>query len=305
MTPSQRHAVRLSEVRERLNAIGALEGDDYTDEIRSEEATLQTEYKDLERRYRSALLVEEADEQAALESEPDTEQRERIELRSRANLGQYLVNALRGRAATGAEAELQDAAGIGDGIPLELWDVPTETRADAPTGAPGTVGVNLDPIRPMVFANSIAPRLGIDMPRVGSGTYATATITTALSSGAKGKSADTDSTAATFTATTATPKRVSARLSVTLEDIAAVGQANFESALRENAGAGAVRRTGRPGNQRQRDRAEPHRHIPASYRSECPGVGCCELERLRIPARGWRRWPVGQHHSGRVNRGEP
>ena len=37
-----------------------------------------------------------------------------------------------------------------------------------------------------------------------------------------------DSTAATFTVTSATPKRVSARLSLTLEDIAAVGQANFE-----------------------------------------------------------------------------
>jgi len=34
--------------------------------------------------------------------------------------------------------------------------------------------------------------------------------------------------------TTAAPKRVSARLELTLEDIAAVGQANFESILREN-----------------------------------------------------------------------
>ena len=68
---------------------------------------------------------------------PDAEQRERGELRSRASLGRYLVNALRGRAATGAEAELQEAAGSGDGIPLELWDVPTETRADAATGALG------------------------------------------------------------------------------------------------------------------------------------------------------------------------
>ena len=44
----------------------------------------------------------------------------------------------------------------------------------------------------------------------------------------------TDSTAATFTVSTATPKRISARLSIAIEDIAAVGQANYESALREN-----------------------------------------------------------------------
>ena len=40
--------------------------------------------------------------------------------------------------------------------------------------------------------------------------------------------------AGAITVTTATPKRVSARLELALEDIAAVGQANFESILREN-----------------------------------------------------------------------
>ena len=96
------------------------------------------------------------------------------------------------------------------------------------------MGVNLDPIRPAVFANSIAPRLGIEMPRVGSGTYATGTIGTSQTAEAKAKSAAIAATAGAITVTTATPKRVSARLELTLEDIAAVGQANFESILREN-----------------------------------------------------------------------
>ncbi len=89
-------------------------------------------------------------------------------------LTNYLLAAARGRMVDGAEAELQAASGIsGHGIPLELWDVPTEQRGAegeretrAITPAPGTVGVNLDPIRPAVFANSIAPRLGVEMPRV-------------------------------------------------------------------------------------------------------------------------------------------
>lgn len=235
MTTAQRIRLRLSEVRSRLNEISGLEGDDFTDEVRSEAKSLQTEYRDLETRHQAAIVAE--GEEVTAPAAPDAEMRERIELRSRASLGAYLMAAMRGRQVTGAEAELRDAAGIGDGIPLELWDVPapTEERAgDVTTGAPGTVGVNLDPIRPMVFANSIAPRLGIEMPRVKSGTYATATITTALTAAAKAKGGAAESTAAAFTVSTATPKRVSARMSLTLEDIAAVGQANFESVLREN-----------------------------------------------------------------------
>ena len=144
--------------------------------------------------------------------------------------------------ADGAESELQAAAGVsGHGIPLELWDVPIERRdgegereTRAITPSPGTTGVNLDPIRPAVFANSIAPRLGIEMPRVKSGTFASGTITTSQSATALAKSAAAVGAAGAITVTTATPKRISARLELTLEDIATVGQANFESILREN-----------------------------------------------------------------------
>ena len=138
---------------------------------------------------------------------------------------------------SGPEAELRSAAGIGDGIPMELWDVPAEgqeTRADAPTGAPGTVGVNLDRIRPAVFAASIAPRIGIEMPRVESGSYASATISTSLTAGSHAKVGKAEATAAAFTVQTVTPKRISARLGIRVEDVASVGQANFESILREN-----------------------------------------------------------------------
>ena len=72
------------------------------------------------------------------------------------------------------------------------------------------------------------------MPRVMSGTYASATISTSLSAGAAAKGAAADATAAAFTVTAVTPKRISARLSIQIEDIAAVGQANFEAVLREN-----------------------------------------------------------------------
>ena len=132
----------------------------------------------------------------------------------------------------GAEAELQAAAGV-QNIPLELWDIPHPEQRDV-TPAPGTTSINLDAIRPAVFANSIAPRLGIEMPRVMSGTYASGTITTSQDAAAKAKSAAAEGTAGAITVTSATPKRISARLELTLEDIATVGPENFESILREN-----------------------------------------------------------------------
>ena len=156
--------------------------DELNDEQRSELDTIEKGTADLERQLRAAQVAveqEEAEQRDAAQTDaPDAETRERIELRGKASLGNYLVAAARGRMVDGAEAELQSAA-WGDSrppgvsaaaIPLEIFDLPrpaeqrdAETRAI--TEAPGTVGVNLDPIRPAIFANSIAPRLGIQMPR--------------------------------------------------------------------------------------------------------------------------------------------
>ena len=219
--------------------------DALSDEQRSELDTIEKGRPDLERQIRAATVAHEDEEKEAetrAATEPDAERRERVELRSKAQLTTYFLNAARGRMADGAESELQAAAGVsGHGIPLELWDVPIERRdgegereTRAITPSPGTTGVNLDPIRPAVFANSIAPRLGIEMPRVKSGTFASGTITTSQSATALAKSAAAVGAAGAITVTTATPKRISARLELTLEDIATVGQANFESILREN-----------------------------------------------------------------------
>ena len=229
MLKSQKLTLRASEIRAKLNDLSGL--DSLDDDQRAELDRLSTEYRDVESQRRAAILAE--DEGVTTPAEPDAEMRERVELRSRASLTTFFTNAAKGRLASGAERELQSAAGVGEGIPLELWDVQTETRAV--TAAPGTgTGVNLDPIRPQVFAASIAPRLSIEMPRVPSGTFSSATISTGLTAAAKAKSGAATATAAALTVSTATPKRVSARLELTLEDIASVGAENFESALREN-----------------------------------------------------------------------
>ena len=158
-----------------------------------------------------------------------------MELRGRASVGRYLSAALRGRAPDGAEAELAAAAGV-DGIPMELWQYPEERRDEdrAITPAPGTVGLNLDVLRPAVFAPSIASRLMIDMPVVQSGTYATATLGAGATADAVDKGDAVPDTAATWTPVSTTPHRVGAALDLSLEDIAAVGAENFESVLRQH-----------------------------------------------------------------------
>ena len=240
MTPTQK---RLRELRERQSKERQKMAelslvDELSEEQRAELDTIEAGTPDLERQTRAAVIAAETEEReaetAADATGPDAEQRERIELRAKASLTTFLRARIEGRQVDGPEAELQKAAGIGGGIPLELWDTAETTERRDPTEAPGTVGVNLDRIRPAVFANSIAPRLGIEMPRVMSGTYASATITTSLSAGPVAKAADADAAAAAFQVTAVTPKRISARLSIQIEDIAAVGQANFESILREN-----------------------------------------------------------------------
>ena len=238
MTTKQKLLVEQSEKRQALNTL--LAKDELQDSDRKELEGLTKRAQEIEVEMRAAILAEP---EPQLETRHmvhglDAEQRERLELRSQASLTNFLTRYMSGKMPQGRELELQQAAKVGEGIPLELWDTPRsmglETRADVVTGTPSTVGVNLDRIRPAVFAKSIAPMMGVEMPRVESGTFASATIDTSLTAAAKAKGAVTDSAAATFTVSTATPKRISARLSIAIEDIAAVGQANYESALREN-----------------------------------------------------------------------
>ena len=233
MTKGQKIQLEMSERRESVNAL--LAKDEINEEERGKLSADTKRLQELETEHRAAIAVEGAEPTQTGASTVDAETRERVELRSKATLTNYLLAAARGRLVSGAEAELAAAAGIDGGIPLELWDVAenrTEDRATA--DAPSTTGVNLDQIRPAVFANSIASRLGIEMPRVESGAFATATITTSQEAGSHAKGSSAAGVAGAMTVTSVTAKRISARLELTLEDIATVGASNFESILRQN-----------------------------------------------------------------------
>ena len=247
MTRLQELQLKQSEIREKLNTL--LGKESRTEAEDTELRELTADAQKLEPEIRAALVAEGDDERAAREAAEaagvDPETRERLELRSRATLGGFLLSALQGRLPGGAEAEYAAACGVTDGFPVDLFeqDRPpetrtVETRADAVSPAPATgQGATLAPIQPFVFADSIAPRLGIQMPQVGSGNYSEATISTKLTAAAKNKGDAQESTAAAITPVTASPRRISARLSVAMEDVAQIGVGNFEAALRENARA--------------------------------------------------------------------
>ena len=167
----------------------------------------------------------------------DAETRERVELRGKFSLTRAFQAAVAGRGFTGPEAELQAAGGFeGAQIPLEVFEpMPrADTEIRAVSEAPGTTGINLMPIQPFVFSESVAPKLMIDMPQVESGSFAHGTISQAVTADAVAKSALVPQTAAVITVQTTTPHRIGASVGFAAEDIAAVGQDNFESILRQN-----------------------------------------------------------------------
>ena len=239
MTKAQKLEIRASEIREKLNELSGL--DELTDEQKTEVDGLTTEYRDVETRRRAAIVAEEKEEREAREAaglELDAESRERLELRSKVRVLDFVHAAMRGRVLAGEAAEYSQAEGASGDIPLALFEAdPREARdteARAVTGSPGTVGVNMAPIQPAIFAPSIAATMGIDMPMVASGTFGQARINASLTAEAKAKGDAVDATAATFGVATATPKRVSARLEFLAEDVASAGVSNFEAALRQN-----------------------------------------------------------------------
>ena len=242
MTPTQKRLrdLRDRQSRERGRMAELSLVDELTDEQRAELDTIERGTPDLERQTRAATVALEDKEREAetRDAAPGAEERERIELRSRCRVGNILAAALAGRGPTGPEAEHQSDLGFATSdIPTELWQRPErrdarETRAI--TATPSTVGVNMADVEPFVFAPSIASRLGISFRSVPSGTYAVPTITTAPSTAApKAKSGAADATAGAMTVTSATPKRVPARLELAVEDVAAFGNETFEASLRE------------------------------------------------------------------------
>ena len=230
MSTKSKLQLRISEIRTKLREIA--EADDLSDELRESVEPLKIELRDSEVKLQACLLAEEnQDDHVDTSSPVDQETRERLELRSKVKISDILRGVERGRVSPEIR-EYQSACNAGsDEIPFDLFEI--EERAVTPAPASGT-GVNVQRIVPAVFAMSAAGMLGIQMPRVQSGTPSWLRITTNQSAGFKSKGADATATAGALTPISTTPHRLSARLEITIEAAAEVGIGTFEAMLRSN-----------------------------------------------------------------------
>ena len=94
MMPSQRLRLEASQKRQRLNELLNLAELDA--EQRSEMDTLTTRMQEIEVETRAAIVVESAEVETRKLNEPDAEMRERVQLRTQAQLSNYLIAAARG-----------------------------------------------------------------------------------------------------------------------------------------------------------------------------------------------------------------
>ena len=217
-------AVRLSEVRERLNTLSGME--DLTEEHRAEIDSLTGEYKDLEARGRAAALAQEAE--TLNPAPPDPEKRSLIEA---ASVGEIVEAAIEKRSTSGATKELQDELGLmPDSIPLDLLEV----RTTGVTPAPADTGAVQQPIISYVFPDSAHAFLGIPTPRVPVGDQVYTVLTTGTSPGTPAKGADQDHSTGAFTASVLSPARIQASMFFAREDRAVLR--GIEEALRQNLG---------------------------------------------------------------------
>ena len=180
MLKSQKLQIARHKTITRLNEIGELEGDAYTDEIRAEEDGLKVELRQVDSRIETALLAEG---EAGQGDDVDPEQRELARLESRASVGDYLSAALEMRAVGGAAAEFNQALSMsGTDFPLRLLapDAPTEERATTATDSATMQRGWLD----RLLADTAAMRLGITTASVAPG-IASYPITTAGATGAQ------------------------------------------------------------------------------------------------------------------------
>ena len=232
MTPLQRIRRQQSEGRDAINALLLIDTE-LDDAQRDELQGLTTRQSHLELEYRAAVAIDGPVEIRDDVPVVSKDQQQRLELRSAAKLTNYMLAHAQGRMNSGAELELQQEAHV-NGIPIEIFDIARrETRADTLAPTTGT-GVNVDPVRPMIYARAVLPRLGVAMPRVESGSYSTMTVTMGVTAAAQTAGAAFVATAATLTPQTTRNHRVTGRLSLRVEDIQHIGVDNFESILRQN-----------------------------------------------------------------------
>ena len=237
MTNAQRLAIRLSEIRQRLNEIAGLEGDAVTDEVRAEADKLAGEYRNAETQHRSALIAEGEAEALArgdfATGDGGGEAAEVRALRGRVRIGEYVGAAIDQRGAEGAEAKLNAALGMrSNAFPLSLLaPAPVEVRATTDTDSQtNRSGRWLD----RLFAGTAAERIGITLESVAPGVASFPVTTAGASAAQRGRSEAAADAVWTVGVTELKPTRNAVRAVFTEED--AHRLPSLEASLRRDLG---------------------------------------------------------------------
>ena len=224
MKASQRIALKMSETREQLNALLAM--DELTDDQRADMATFSTRMQQLEIEARAAILAEDVPT-ITHTTVADGADRELRSLIDRSNVGVIFEAALEHRSTDGPEAELQAHFKLAaNAIPLAML----ETRAVTP--APGDVGTQQSTIIPGVFPQSCAAFLAVDMPTVGVGEAVYPVLTQNATAHTPAENAAAAETTGSFSADVLSPSRIQASFFYSREDRARFS--GMDEALRAN-----------------------------------------------------------------------
>ena len=207
MLKSATAAIRISEIRSRLNELNGLSDDAVTDALRDEERALVAEQVERETEYRAALTAED-DEHAIVPV--DAEDREYRALLVRGNVGRILTAFVEHRSVEGSDAEIQQHRGLASNqIPLDMLRLPVEHRAV--TTGPTHVGTTEQPAIMPVFAAGVGAFIGADRPTVDAGTVAFPILDERPTvGGPHTDSTAVDETTGSFSSSLLTPGRVQA-----------------------------------------------------------------------------------------------
>ena len=234
MTKAQLESFRIT-TASRLNAISALEGAEFTDQVRAEATALEAEYRDSGSKL-SALLATEDDERKIAEREAaqlgplagDPELREVAALRSKSKVVSYVQAALEMRSLNGPEAEFNAALKMGNHqFPLEML-VPEERQTTA-VDVSANQGTWLD----RLFNGSAAAYLGVTFQAVPAGVASFPTTTAGATAGQLDKSAAATAAAWVVGIAEMKPKRNSVHAVFSIEDVARIGP-GLEAALQRD-----------------------------------------------------------------------
>ena len=217
MTTLQKLQVRQSEIRQKINEF--LGNDSRSETETTALEALTAEGLKLEPEIRAAIVAE-PDPETTITKTSDPEQRERIELRSKTGLADFLSAAAGGREVSGAAREYAASVGCSplNRLPLDIFrNGQPETRAV--TAGPAVDGP-VEPAVPYVFQRSAAASLGIQMPTHGGGMVQIPRVTTAPPADTLAKDATAPATAAVIALDSQMPKRISGQFELRIEDLA-------------------------------------------------------------------------------------